>query len=95
MHKLIDNRGRVLFVSREQEAIAVMAGRYPLPMPAPAPESLLRRAACLVALALLMITLLVVFLLFGEFDKPGDVQPATTMPPPHQPSTDLPWLQQA
>jgi hypothetical protein len=70
--------------------VAILAGRQPVPETAPA---ISRKLLRLTLWLLLFPILLVVFLMFGEFDKPGDVHPGTALPPPHQPSNDLPWQQ--
>jgi hypothetical protein len=70
--------------------VDILAGRQPVPETAPA---ISRKLLRLTLWLLLFPILLVVFLMFGEFDKPGDVHPGTSAPPHVEPATNLPWQQ--
>jgi hypothetical protein len=98
MYKLTNANGSVLFIQRPKELEAFLTNEpRVLPFEPQAP-GMNRQAARLMG-ALLVIVLLLAASVFatiwivGKTDQPGDVQPATTMPPPHQPISDLPWQQ--
>jgi hypothetical protein len=90
MREFINSQGDRLFVQRNSEVLDILASRQPVPETAPPISSKLQRISLWL---LLLPILLIVFVMFGEMEETGDVQPATTMPPPHQPSSDLPWQQ--
>jgi hypothetical protein len=90
MREFIDSQGRRLIVQRNSEVLDILAGRQPVPAKAPA---LSHRIMRLTMWLLFGLFVLIAFLIVGEIDKPGDVHPGTSAPPPFEPASNLPWQQ--
>jgi len=93
MHKLIDHKGRVLFVQRESEVVAILAGRTKLPKPTAQP-SFVTRLGNWLPVPFRIPFLFVAFVLLGEHAEPaGDVYPPQEPPPPFEPRPlPPPWI---
>jgi lipopolysaccharide/colanic/teichoic acid biosynthesis glycosyltransferase len=76
VHKLIDPKGRTLYIQRGAEATAILAGRQPVPTEQQASglsRRMLLSLLAIVGLVVLLIVMAILFFLFGE-DRTRQVQ---------------------
>jgi hypothetical protein len=79
MHKLIDPKGRTLYIQRDTEATAILAGRQPVPEEAPAlSRGVLASLGYVVAIVLVLALALLILFLFGEDRTRQVARPALT-----------------
>jgi hypothetical protein len=81
VHRLIDTKGRVLFVQRDSEVADILAGRQPVPAPAEEPNlgyKVIRTAAIGLAIVIVLIAMAVWFFLFGETRDRQPLRPDNT-----------------